>query len=63
MASEDDKTETGHLFMFTREKSVRDDHLLFSIFLKSERSRFTRVQRAATSCAMTFIVMLINAMW
>ena len=53
----------GHMFNSTGEKNIRESHLWFSIFMKSERSRFTRAQRVSTCFALLYLSMLTDAMW
>ena len=57
------KNSFNHLFNFTSEKSIRENHLWFSIFMRSERSRFTRCQRVSTCMALLYLAMLADAMW
>ena len=57
------KNEFKHLFNFTGEKSIRESHLWFSIFMRSERSRFTRCQRVSACMALLYLSMLADAMW
>ena len=44
-------------------KSIQENHVWFSIFFKSVRSRYTRVQRTSTAFAMLYLAMLADAMW
>ncbi len=53
----------GQLFERTRNKGIQENHLWFSVFMRSERSRFTRAQRVSTCFAMLYLSMLTDAMW
>lgn len=63
MAGDDQKNGTKHLFQHNSEKHIRDAHLWFSVFMRPERSRFTRAQRVSASMALLCLAMLTNAMW
>ena len=51
------------MLIHTAAKHIKEHHLWFSIFFKSHRSRYTRVQRTATAFALLFLSMLVDAMW
>ncbi|XP_070567218.1 polycystin-1-like protein 2 [Ptychodera flava] len=46
-----------------RQKSLTDDHLWFSLFLRPTRSIFTRVQRLACCLSLLFAYLISNAMF
>jgi len=53
----------SHAFNLSKESHIKESHLWFSIFMRSERSRFTRVQRVSTCMALLYLSMLVDAMW
>ncbi len=57
------RNQFSHMFSSTGEKNVRESHLWFSIFMRSERSRFTRAQRVSTCFALLYLSMMTDAMW
>lgn len=63
VAGEEQLKEFSHVFGKTVEKNFADDHLWLSIFLRSPRSRFTRVQRLSACMALLYLSMLANAMF
>ena len=44
-------------------KHIMENHIWFSIFFKSHRSRYSRVERTSTAFALLFLAMLADAMW
>lgn len=56
-------TEFSHLFHQKSQKSLKDGHLWFSVFMRPPTSRFTRVQRVSCCMALLYLSMLVNAMW
>ncbi len=63
VAEEHQRSSAKNLFTFASEKNIRENHLWFSIFMRSERSRFTRVQRVSCCFALLYLSMLCSAMW
>ncbi|XP_063839801.1 uncharacterized protein LOC135088742 isoform X2 [Scylla paramamosain] len=63
VAGEQQLKDYSHVFGKTVQKNFADDHLWFSIFLRSPRSRFTRVQRLSACMALLYLSMLANAMF
>ena len=42
VSGEEEKNSFDHLFQYTTERGIREQHIWFSIFLRNERNRFTR---------------------
>lgn len=63
VAGEEQLRELSHVFTHSVDKSMADDHLWFSVFLRPPRSRFTRVQRLSSCMALLYLSMLVNAMF
>ena len=63
VSGEAQKRVFKHLFERHTERGLKEHHLWFSIFMRSKRSRFTRVQRVGTCYALLFLSMLANALW
>ena len=53
----------GFLFKQGIFNKLKDDHLMWSVFSRPKRSRFTRTQRVCVSMAMLYLAMLTNAMF
>ena len=51
------------MMIHTAAKHIKENHLWFSIFFRSHRSRYTRLQRTSTAFALLFLAMLVDAMW
>ena len=51
------------MLIHTAAKHIKEHHVWFSIFFKSHRSRYTRLQRTSTAFALLFLSMLVDAMW
>ena len=51
------------MLIHTCGKHIKEHHVWFSIFFKSHRSRYTRLQRTSTAFALLFLSMLVDAMW
>ena len=51
------------MLIHTAAKHIKEHHVWFSIFFKSNRSRYTRLQRTSTAFALLFLSMLVDAMW
>ncbi|CAM1329796.1 Uncharacterised protein at_DN1626 [Pycnogonum litorale] len=56
-------SEFSHLFKTTSSRRLRDGHLWLSVFLRSPRSRFSRVQRVSCCMAVLYLSMVVNIMW
>ncbi|KAK4312143.1 hypothetical protein Pmani_016396 [Petrolisthes manimaculis] len=63
VAGEEQLRDLSHVFTHSVDKSMADDHLWFSVFLRPPRSRFTRVQRLSSCMALLYLSMLVNAMF
>ena len=59
----DGELEFGYLFKQGLFKFLNDDHILWSVFSRPVRSRFTRVQRCFACGAAVFMSMMNNAIW
>ncbi|XP_061167318.1 uncharacterized protein LOC133176177 [Saccostrea echinata] len=53
----------NNLFSQHAQKSITENHLWLSIFIRPERSNFTRVQRLVCLTTFLFLTMLTNAMF
>ena len=51
------------MLIHSASKHIKENHLWFSIFFRSHRSRYTRLQRTSTAFALLFLAMLVDAMW
>ncbi|XP_070557234.1 uncharacterized protein [Ptychodera flava] len=56
-------TNFSTLFGWRRQKSLTDDHLWFSVFLRPNWSEFTRVQRLSCCLSLLFAYLISNAMF
>lgn len=44
-------------------RHLKENHVWFSIFFRSHRSRYTRLERTATAFALLYLAMLADLMW
>ena len=51
------------MLIHTAGKQIMENHVWFSIFFKSHRSRYSRKERTSTAFALLFLAMLADAMW
>ncbi|ELU06540.1 hypothetical protein CAPTEDRAFT_185815 [Capitella teleta] len=63
VASEEQKTQFGHMFPNKAAKNLGDDHLWFSVIARPPSSRFTRLQRVSCCLCLLFTSMLANALF
>ena len=63
MAGYAEKSSCKHLIVHTAGKHIKENHLWFSIFFRSARSRFTRLQRVQCAFALLFLSMVADGMW
>ena len=58
-----DAKQFQHLISRWTRKTLFDNHLWFSVFIRTERSNFTRAQRLTCCLTILFLTMIANAMW
>ncbi len=63
VAGEAEKKSCKHLIVHTAGKHIKENHLWFSIFIKSPRSRFSRLERTQCAFALVFLSMVVDGMW
>ncbi|KAK7065489.1 hypothetical protein SK128_007199 [Halocaridina rubra] len=63
VATPEDITSFRNLFMNTSKKNLTDGHLWVSIFVRPFKSTYTRVQRLSVVVSVTFLTMVVNAMF
>ena len=51
------------MLIHTAGKQIMENHVWFSIFFKSHRSRYSRKERTSTAFALLFLAMLADAVW
>ncbi|XP_051829552.1 polycystic kidney disease protein 1-like 2 [Antechinus flavipes] len=63
VATEQDMKQFSHLFYMKSSKGFQDGHIWYSIFSRSPRSSFTRVQRVSCCFSLLLCTMLTNIMF
>ncbi|XP_070535503.1 polycystin-1-like protein 2 [Ptychodera flava] len=63
VAGNDELLNFNNRFGLQRQKSLSDDYLWFSVFLRPTRSTFTRVQRLSCCLSLLFAYLISNAMF
>ncbi|XP_068248147.1 uncharacterized protein [Palaemon carinicauda] len=63
VATPEDITAFRNLFVNTSKKNLTDGHLWVSIFVRPHKSTYTRVQRLSVVVSVTFLTMVVNAMF
>ncbi|XP_066966740.1 serine-rich adhesin for platelets-like [Macrobrachium rosenbergii] len=63
VATPEDITAFRNLFVNTSKKNLTDGHLWVSIFVRPYKSTYTRVQRLSVVVSVTFLTMVVNAMF
>ncbi|XP_070535502.1 uncharacterized protein [Ptychodera flava] len=63
VAGNDELLNFNNRFGLQRQKSLSDDYLWFSVFLRPTKSTFTRVQRLSCCLSLLFAFLISNAMF
>ncbi|XP_047736408.1 polycystic kidney disease protein 1-like 2 [Hyalella azteca] len=63
VASPQDLTAFANLFASTSKKNFTDGHLWISVFVRPYQSTYTRLQRLSVVVSVTFLTMVVNAMF
>ncbi|XP_070568587.1 polycystin family receptor for egg jelly-like [Ptychodera flava] len=63
VAGKDNLLDFNENFVWRRQKSLTDDHLWFSLFLRPTQSIFTRVERLSCCLSLLFASLISNAMF
>nr|DBA16985.1 TPA: hypothetical protein GDO54_002506 [Pyxicephalus adspersus] len=63
VATEEDMTQFSNLFFMKTSKGFRDGHIWYSVFNRSPRSPFTRVQRVSCCFSLLLCTMLTSIMF
>ncbi|XP_071973672.1 polycystin-1-like protein 2 isoform X2 [Engystomops pustulosus] len=63
VATEDDMKQFSNLFFMKTSKGFRDGHIWYSVFSRSPRSPFTRVQRVSCCFSLLLCTMLTSIMF
>lgn len=63
LASQQELTEFGHLFVARTRRNLSDSHLWFSVLARPANSRFTRVQRLSCCLCLLLMSMMASGMY
>ncbi|CAH3175942.1 unnamed protein product [Porites evermanni] len=63
LASKEELTEFGHLFVARTRRNLSDSHLWFSVLARPANSRFTRVQRLSCCLCLLLMSMMASGMY